>query len=170
MMLNDRRLRRLINACVLDPAPEDVAIGPASIDLRLGSTFLEPGRVEGEYDTVEVTDGDPYLLRPGQSVLASSLEFLRMPTNLSGKVEGRSSWARKFLIIHAAGFIDPGFEGTVTLELVNVGPWVLRLEPGTRICQLIMEELTEPAERPYSKKPGAKYQGQRGPTGAKPDA
>lgn len=164
----------------LDPA----LVQPASIDLRLGDSFrimhpappaerLQAGSVHyGAIDTRAMTD-ETYplkpgadgrlLIAPGDFILANTLERIKVPDYLAAKVEGKSSLGRIGLLLHAtAGFIDPGFEGTVTLELSVVAPRPLVLYTGMKIGQICFFVLTNPAVRPYgSEGLGSKYQGQQ---------
>src|SRR6201993_526480 len=112
-------------------------------------------------------DGDePFVLHPGEFVLASTYEVITLPDDLAGRLEGKSSLGRLGLLTHStAGWIDPGFSGHVTLELSNVATLPIKLWPGMKIGQLCILRLTSPAEHPYgSARVGSKYQGQRGPT------
>jgi dCTP deaminase len=89
---------------------------------------------------------------------------VRIPNDLVGRVEGRSSIGRLAVVVHAtAGFIDPGFEGQITLELSNLGRCAVKLYPGMRISQIVFHTMTSPSERPYGQGRGSKYQGQSGP-------
>jgi dCTP deaminase len=137
-------------------------IQPASLDVRLGSTFLR--HPSGE--EVEVAEGQAYSMAAGECLLASLVETVEMRCdNVSIRVEGKSSWARKFLTIHAAGFVDPGFCGDITLELKNDGHSRIELRPGVPIAQLSFHFLDAPARRLYgSEGLGSHYQYQKGPT------
>jgi dCTP deaminase len=136
-------------------------VQPASVDLRLGSEFRGPTASEIEVASI----AKPRILAPGEMLLGSTLERVVIPHDLVARVEGRSSVGRLGLIVHAtAGFVDPGFDGQITLEFVNLGPRPITLEPGVRICQLTLHQLTSPASRPYGLARGSKYAGQRGPT------
>jgi len=180
MILSDTdilaRLRE--GGLVIDPLDDvDQQVQPASVDLRLGSEFLEfqrtniscihPTREEevGEYisETV-VAEGDEFILHPGDFVLGTTKERVEMPADLVANVEGRSSLGRLAVVVHAtAGFVDPGYRGQVTLELSNLGTAPVALTPGMRVSQLVFTELTSPAERPYGSERGSKYQDQHGP-------
>ncbi|AXG06155.1 dCTP deaminase [Haloplanus rubicundus] len=163
---------------VIDPLDDvDQQVQPASVDLRLGSEFLEfqrtniscihPTREEevGEYISETVVDeGDEFILHPGDFVLGTTKERVEMPADLVANVEGRSSLGRLAVVVHAtAGFVDPGYRGQVTLELSNLGTAPVALTPGMRVSQLVFTELTSPAERPYGSERGSKYQDQHGP-------
>ena len=178
MILSDRDLQtRLFRGdLVIEPLDEpEVQIQPASIDLRLGRTFLVPGESVAPIDSHDGRGGDyrervlsghePLVLYPGDFVLGSTMERVRVPPDLVGRVEGRSSLGRLAIVVHAtAGFVDPGFEGQITLELSNLGRAPVALHPGMRICQFVLHVLSSAAERPYGSERGSKYQGQIGPT------
>jgi dCTP deaminase len=106
-----------------------------------------------------------YQLMPGDCVLGSIVEAVSIPSDVVACIEGKSSWARHFLTVHSAGFIDPGFNGDITLELKNDGKLPLVLEPGRAIAQISFLWLAAPALRPYgSEGLGSHYQYQKGPT------
>jgi dCTP deaminase len=134
-------------------------VQPASIDLTLSASFLVGG-------AKRVADG-VYELAPGEFVLGSTAETVFVPNGYAARVEGRSSWGRKGLLIHAsAGFIDPGFRGQITLELKNLHQVeTIRLPVEDRICQITYLTMSAPALYPYgSPNLGSHYQGQHGPT------
>jgi dCTP deaminase len=163
---------------VIDPLADiDQQVQPASVDLRLGSEFLEFQRTNiscihptrerevSEYiDETVVEAGEEFILHPGDFVLGTTKERVEMPADLVANVEGRSSLGRLAVVVHAtAGFVDPGYRGQVTLELSNLGTAPVALTPGMRVSQLVFTELTSPAERPYGSERGSKYQDQHGP-------
>lgn len=177
MILSDRDIKLELESgrLVIDPIGDpDVQIQPASVDLRLATDFIifraagqrayiHPsltGVMEEVTERID-TGGDPFILHPGQFVLASTMEWFKLPANLVGRVDGRSSLGRLGVLMHAtAGFIDPGFEGKITLELSNVNQMPVVLKPGMRVCQISFEQTSTPAERPYGKERGSKYQSQ----------
>ena len=179
MILSDRSIREVIEEgrLVVDPF-EPANIQPSSIDLRIDRFFRvfrnHTQRVidvkenqENLTELVEVTDeDDPFILHPGEFVLASTLERVGVPDDLVGRVDGKSSLGRLGLLTHAtAGFIDPGFNGHITLELSNVATLPITIYSGMKVAQISFERMTTPAEHPYgSQGRGSKYQGQRGPT------
>ncbi|MFB6154935.1 MAG: dCTP deaminase [Haloferacaceae archaeon] len=163
---------------VVEPLDDiDMQVQPASIDLRLGSEFLEfqrtniscihPNRDDevNEYVTeTYVERGDEFILHPGDFVLGTTRERVEIPPDLLATVEGRSSLGRLAVVIHAtAGIVDPGYRGQITLELSNLGTAPVALTPGMRVSQLIFTEMKRPAERPYGTERGSKYQNQTGP-------
>ncbi|MHA6806151.1 dCTP deaminase [Salinifilum ghardaiensis] len=178
MLLSDRDLREEIDAQRLELDPFEAAlIQPSSIDVRLDRFFrvfdntkythIDPSRQQDELTSlVENTDEDPFVLHPGEFVLGSTFETVRLPTDLAGRLEGKSSLGRLGLLTHStAGFIDPGFSGHITLELSNVANLPISLWPGMKIGQLCLFRLSSPAAAPYgSREAGSRYQGQRGPT------
>ena len=180
MILSDADILRRLEDGNLSVEPLDdldLQIQPASIDLRLGREFLEFQRTNipcihpdseqevSEYVTETVVDdGDEFILHPGDFVLGTTKERVEIPADLLAHVEGRSSFGRLAVVIHAtAGVVDPGYCGQITLELSNLGTAPVALKPGTRISQLIFTELKSPSERPYGEGRGSKYQNQSGP-------
>src|SRR6266542_4213811 len=159
VILSDRSLREAIEAgrLIVDPI-DDEAIQPSSIDMRQS--------MDGLTELVEVKPDDAFILHPGEFVLGSTLEMIGIPADLAARLEGKSSLGRLGLLTHStAGFLDPGFQGHVTLELSNVANLPITLYPGMRIGQIAVFQLTTPADRPYgSGGVRSKYQGQRGPT------
>lgn len=185
MILSDRDIRaalqRLENPLIVDPGFDPRRLQPASLELTLATEI----KVQVKYYTknangvtivewVEWKDRsiDPDLgieMKPDAFWLASTVEMVRVPTDLVAQVNGKSSWARQGLMAHTvSGFVDPGFKGQITLELKNVSAGPLRLFPGIPICQLVFTQLTSPAERPYgSTGLDSHYQGQTGPTASR---
>ncbi|MCW2981243.1 MAG: dcd [Solirubrobacterales bacterium] len=168
---DDPDLRRRL---VVMPLMDKAQIGPASIDIRLGTEFkllrriddagLDPGShhqpdVERMQEHVSIPIGESLWLHPGQFVLGSTLEFIRFPVHLSGYVVGRSSWGRLGLLIATAIMVQPGFAGNLTLELVNHGEGPIALYPGCRIGQLAVHTLPGDTAHPYT----GKYLGPIGP-------
>ncbi|OGJ64860.1 dCTP deaminase [Candidatus Peribacteria bacterium RIFCSPHIGHO2_12_FULL_55_11] len=149
-------------------------IHASSLDLRLGPTFklyehskfavLDPKNPEsfaGNMRTITIPEGESFIVQPGEFVLGVTQETITVPDDLVVRVEGRSSLGRLGIIIHStAGFVDPGFSGTITLEISNLNRLPVALYPGMRICQLAFEMMSSPADMPYHKKPGSKYQHQ----------
>jgi dCTP deaminase len=167
---------------VIEPLEDiDMQVQPASVDLRLGSEFLEFQRTniscihpneENEVDEyiteTHIEDGEDFILHPGDFVLGTTRERVEIPDDIVAHVEGRSSLGRLAIVVHAtAGLADPGYEGQITLELSNLGNAPVALTPGMRISQLTFTQLTSPAERPYGAERGSKYQGQAGPQASK---
>ena len=178
MVLSDRAIRRLIEDGRIGIDPYEPALmQPSSLDVRVDRLFrvFRNSRYpfidvkteqEGLTELVEVEDGEPFILHPGEFVLGSTLERVTLPDDLVARLEGKSSLGRLGLLIHStAGFIDPGFDGHVTLELSNVANLPITIYPAMKIGQLSFVQMSEPAETPYgSGALGSKYQGQRGPT------
>lgn len=178
MLLSDHDIRDAIESGRLGIDPFDAGlIQPSSIDVRMDNLFrvfnnskythIDPKQEQPDLTTlVEVPEGDPFVLHPGEFVLAATLERFSLPDDLAGRLEGKSSLGRLGLLTHStAGFIDPGFSGHITLELSNVANLPITLWPGMKVGQLALFAMTSAAETPYgSSKLGSKYQGQRGPT------
>lgn len=180
MYLPDHEIETAVRTGHLGVTPFDPAlVQPASIDVRLdrefmvlhrfrGGDLIDPSTTRtGTWQYVECRPRDhAFVLIPGDFVLASTWEKVRMPADLLGRLEGKSSLGRLGVRVHStAGFIDPGFEGHITLELSNDAGVPVALWPGQRIGQLSLARLSSPAQRPYgSGATGSRYQGQRGPT------
>jgi dCTP deaminase len=178
MLLSDRDLVSEIKSGDLALEPfEPALMQPSSIDVRLDRYFrvlnnhlythIDPAVQQDDLtSSVEVADGEAFVLHPGEFVLGTTLEAIGLPDDLVARVEGKSSLGRLGLLIHAtAGFVDPGWtRGQITLELSNVATLPIKLWPGMRIGQLSFHCLDAPAERPYGHPDlGSKYVGQRGP-------
>ncbi len=155
-------------------------VQPSSVDVRLDGSFrlfdnhryafIDPAIDQPELTRlVEVGADEPFILHPGEFVLASTYEVITLGDDIAARLEGKSSLGRLGLVTHAtAGFIDPGFSGHVTLELSNVATLPIKLWPGMKIGQFCFFQLTSPAEHPYGSGPYAnRYQGQRGPTASR---
>lgn len=181
VLLSDRDIRSAIDAGDLLIEPYDAElVQPSSVDVRMDRFFrvfnnskythIDPREPQEELTSlVEVEEGELFVLHPGEFVLASTLEKFTLPDHLAGRLEGKSSLGRLGLLTHStAGFIDPGFNGYITLELSNVANLPIVLWPGMKVGQLAIFKMSSPAETPYgSGKLGSKYQGQRGPTPSK---
>ena len=170
MILSDTTIKAMLHSNELSISPlDEQQIQPASVDIRLGNTFsiVEEscsGVLKfGEEIKYKVIETERYLLLPGQFVLATTKEYFVLPDNLTAFVEGRSSIGRLGLFIQNAGWVDPGFEGEITLELFNANKCAIELECGRRVGQLVFAQLDKNAENPYR----GKYQGQRGATGSR---
>lgn len=180
MILSDGDIRRRLEdgTLAIDPLDDpELQIQPASVDLRLGRTFLEFQRtnipcihpdsedeIESYVSETIVDEGEEFILHPSDFVLGTTKERVEIPADLIAHVEGRSSLGRLAIVVHAtAGLCDPGFKGKITLELSNLGAAPVALEPDMRISQLTFTRLTSPAERPYGAERGSKYQDQQGP-------
>ncbi|SCF49483.1 dCTP deaminase [Micromonospora matsumotoense] len=178
MLLSDLDLITEIKAGSLSLEPfESSLVQPSSIDVWLDRLFrvfethrhthIDPSVEQDDLTTlVEVPEGEPFVLHPGEFVLGSTLEVVPLGDQLAARLEGKSSLGRLGLFTHStAGFIDPGFSGPVTLELSNVANLPITLWPGMKIGQLCVFRLSSPAEHPYgSAVYGSRYQGQRDPT------
>jgi dCTP deaminase len=178
VILSDGTIRRLLAEGRIEVDPfDDALLQPSSIDVRVDRFFRVFHNARHPYidvkepqddltELVEIEDEAPFILHPGEFVLASTLERIRLPDDVVARLEGKSSLGRLGLLIHStAGFIDPGWDGHVTLELSNVANLPITIYYAMRIGQVSFMQLTEPAETPYGDRSlGSKYQGQRGPT------
>lgn len=182
MILSDRDIKKAIQEGrigVTSPETDhEKNIHASSMDLRLGKWFkvyehskfpvLDPLKMDsfaGLTKLVEITNPEePFIVHPGDFVLGVTMESVKLADDIVARVEGRSSLGRLGIVIHStAGFIDAGFEGTITLEITNINRMPVALYPGMRVCQLAFEEMTSPAEVPYNMKKSSKYQGQKLP-------
>lgn len=178
MVLSDRDIKREMQQgrIIIEPLQlKDVQ--PASVDVRLGSnfrifrnsthTYIDPLIEQPDLtEEVIVPEGESFVLHPGQFALGTTLERIVLPDDILGKLEGKSTLGRLGLMIHStAGYVDPGWDGELTLELSNVATLPIMLHPGMRIGQMSFERMSSPVERPYgSAQLGSHYQGQKGAT------
>lgn len=177
MILSDTDIKKEIKSKRLLVTPFDkTSIQPASLDVKLGSEIRifkntqkacldvkEP--FEDYMELIKIPKGKPLVVHPGEFLLGTTVEKVKLPDDLVGQLNGRSSLGRLGIIVHAtAGFIDPGFEGFVTLEMTNMANIPIALYPGMRIGQIAFIKLSSPSEKPYGKKVNSKYSGQVGPT------
>ena len=179
MVLSDRTIKEELakGRIVIEPLGEG-CIQPASVDLRLDRqiiTFLPPEKysyvdirtdLAGLTVLKEIPDPMPYVLKPGQFILGTTLEYVELPHDVVARLEGKSSLGRLGLLIHStAGYVDPGWKGQLTLEISNVAQFEITLYYQMKISQISFLRLSTPAERTYgSAELGSKYQGQVGPT------
>jgi dCTP deaminase len=177
MVLSDRTIKEQLREgrIRIEPYDEEL-LQPSSVDVRVDRFFRVFRNSRYPYidvkqpmdDLTELVEmeGEPFILHPGEFVLGSTLERITLPDDLVARLEGKSSLGRLGLLIHStAGFIDPGWDGHVTLELSNVANLPITIYYGMKIGQLSFVQLSEAAETPYgSGELGSKYQGQAGPT------
>ncbi len=181
MILSNTDIREELNEgnLVVEPLDQD-QIQPASIDLTLADDFVVYGG-KGYKATLHPSDEDmirkvgteysgvsSMTVKPDQFVLASTQEEVALPNNVVGTVEGVSSMGRLGPIPHTAGHVDPGFGSSgakdITLEIKNLNPHPVELEPGMRFCQIVLKYTNSPASPGYDEKEGAKYDDQDGAT------
>ena len=181
MLLSDHDIKIELESGRVGLDPLDLGmIQPSSIDVRLDKyfrlfdnhkyPFIDPREDQPELTRlVEIADGEPFILHPGEFVLGSTYELVTLPDDIAARLEGKSSLGRLGLLTHStAGFVDPGFSGHVTLELSNVATLPIKLWPGMKIGQLCFIRLTSAADKPYgSSEYSSRYQGQRGPTASR---
>lgn len=184
MVLSDTDLKKALNSgrIKITPAPDlKTQLGSCSIDLRLGNIFrvfehsknpyIDPAKKDYSNEItreIRVSDGEHFIMQPGDFVLAMTLEKVKIGDDLLGRLEGRSSLGRLGIVVHStASVFDPGWDGNPVLELGNLGRMAVALTVGMRICSFTFEELSSPAEVPYNKKRSAKYTLQKGPDESK---
>lgn len=179
-MLSDRDIRSVIKKGLLTfrPSLARDQIGPASIDLRLGDTFMifKPGytmaldprnRFLKKYmDVIRIPKGKQFVLHPKDFVVAATHEYIKVPDSMVVRVEGKSTLARMGILVHTAGFVDPGYEGAITLEISNHSGFPVLLYPKMYICQIAVSMLSSPAEVPYNKRKKSLYYKHKGPAPA----
>lgn len=178
MILSDSEIKKYLNSWELQVESlwwYDILaqIWPASLDFRLGNTFkyykrdnltlIDPniGVDANHIETVILDEKTPFILHPRQFVLWVTMEKIRIPYDLVARCEGRSSIGRLGIVIHStAGFVDPGFEGTITLEITNINEVPVALYPGMRIGQFAFESILWKVDVTYDKRKWSKYMGQ----------
>ncbi|MCH2189016.1 dCTP deaminase [Candidatus Gracilibacteria bacterium] len=187
MILADSEIKRRIQTGEIQVNTENdydiiSQIGPASLDFRLGHTFkyyrrknqvvidVRKGVEEKFVGEAYLEKDEAFILHPGDFILGATLESFSIPENLVARCEGRSSLGRLGIVIHStAGFIDPGFSGTITLEMTNINEVPVAIYPGMRIGQLAFETLEGNCDMPYNKRKGSKYMGQKNPEASRID-
>lgn len=182
MILSDRDIKKIIKErrLIFNPSLTKDQISPASIDLKLGNTFkifdiskqylldTKKGLPDKKFIiTRKIKKGEAFILHPNNFVLASTKEYVKVPDDIILRVEGKSTLARMGILVHTAGFVDPGFEGTLTLEISNQSNLPVALYPDMYICQIAVEKLSSPAEVPYNKRKKSLYSRSAGPVAAK---
>jgi dCTP deaminase len=181
VILSDRDIRAELEAgrIVIDPYLPD-AVQPSSVDLHLGNRFrvfrnnrtavIDPRQEQPELtELVEIAGDEPFILHPGEFVLGATFERVALPDDLVARLEGKSSLGRLGLLIHStAGYVDPGWEGTLTLELSNVANLPIKLYDGMKIGQISFQRLSSAVEVGYGDaRIGSKYRGQTDPTASR---
>jgi dCTP deaminase len=180
MVLSDKHIKDALKSkrIIISPQPNLTdSLGSCSIDLRLGKIFrvfehskkpfIDPSKKDYSNEItreIKLKDGEQFIMQPGDFVLAVTLEQVTIPTDLMGRLEGRSSLGRLGIVVHStASVFDPGWDGKCVLELGNLGRMAVALTVGMRICAMTFEELSSAADVPYTKKKGAKYKIQQEP-------
>jgi dCTP deaminase len=172
MVLSDRDIcDRIQNGGLVIEPFERACVEPASVDLHLGTEFrraldeqeqLSLSNSGSECDGINWEYNEhSIVVAPDDFVLATTRETVSIPDDIVARVTGRSSLGRLGISIHqTAGYIDPGFEGQITLEIGNCGPAPIELSSGDRVCQISFTMLSSSAEQPYDF--DKSYQGQDG--------
>ena len=184
MLLSDKDIKAKLDKgeIKISPMPDlAVALGPISVDLRLGNQFMvykrseqafidvrSPETFENLTSLISKSSEESFTIHPGEFVLATTLESVEIPNNLAGRLEGRSSLGRLGIVIHStAGKFDPGWKGKLVLEISNIGPVPVKIYPEMRICQLLFETLSSETSQPYTERKSSKYKYQESPLGSK---
>jgi dCTP deaminase len=184
MVLSDRDIKAalLSKRIIVAPMPDlGTQLGTCSLDLRLGNVFrvfdhsrypyIDPARRDYSNEItkkVVIKNGEDFIMQPGDFVLAVTLERVKLPPDLMGRLEGRSSLGRIGIVVHStASIFDAGWNGKCVLELGNLGKMAVKLTPGMRICAMSFEELSSGAELPYTKRKSSKYVFQKEPMESK---
>ena len=168
VVLSDRDIKKYLNEKKLVIVGLDLeCIDPCSVDLKLSNKFrvfrnteathidTRQGVNEELMEYIEKEEGKPFIVHPGELVLASTMEYVKLPNDLVGTLDGRSSLGRLGIVVHStANSFDPGFEGNPTLEISNISRIPVAIWPGMRICRLSFTKLSSPVERNYGDKKG----------------
>ena len=181
MVLSDRTIKEELEKGRIVIEPLDCAcLQPSSVDLHLANQFrvfrnsllpyIDVRHPMSELtELIEIDADRPFILHPGEFALGSTMERVALPDDIVARLEGKSSLGRLGLLIHStAGFVDPGWDGHLTLELSNVANLPIALYAGMRIGQISFLRMTTPVERPFgSPGLGSRYQGQVEPTASR---
>jgi dCTP deaminase len=180
-ILSDKSIKEYLKAgkIVIDHLKDyEKQIQPSSVDLRIGNEFksfkiirkpfIDPKDkidLDTYMESVRIEEEGSFIIHPNEFALATTYETVKIPNDLVARVEGRSSMGRLGITMHVtAGYIDPGFEGKITLEISNIGKMPVALYPGQRVCQIVFETMTSPSDRPYGHpERDSKYMGQKRP-------
>ncbi|MEM5778207.1 MAG: dCTP deaminase [Candidatus Aenigmatarchaeota archaeon] len=170
MILSDKDIKNYINLgkIFIEPKLKEEQFQSAWIDLTLGKEFrvfkstqsalVDPKNPEEITETILVDNDKPFIIHPGEFVLGTVNEYIKLPNDLAGAVDGRSSLGRLGVVVHVTStFADPGWEGRLVLEITNIGKMPVALYPGMRICKFVFIKLSSPSEKPYYMKKDAKY-------------
>ena len=184
-ILSDRDIKKCLETgeILIEPLENpERQIQPSSVDLRIGNEFkgfriirkpcidpMDKTDIDSYMESFYIDDGEPFIIHPGEFALATTYETVKLPDNLVARVEGRSSMGRLGITMHVtAGYIDPGFQGRITLEISNIGKMPVALYTGQRVCQIVFETMTSPSEKPYGHPDrDSKYMGQQRPETSK---
>jgi dCTP deaminase len=179
-IVSDKDIKKYLDdeKIIIDPLKDEKQIQPSSVDLRIGNEFkvfkvirkpyidpLDEEDVASYMESSIVEKGEAFIIHPNEFALATTSEYIKVPNDLVARVEGRSSMGRLGVTMHVtAGYIDPGFEGKITLEISNIGAMPVALYPGQRVCQVVFETMTSPSQKPYGHpERNSKYMGQKRP-------
>lgn len=184
-ILSDQDIKKCLESgkIIIEPLEKpEIQIQPSSVDLRIGNEFkgfrivrkpcidpMDKSDLESYMESFYIDEGEPFIIHPGEFALATTYETVKVPDDLVARVEGRSSMGRLGITMHVtAGYIDPGFQGKITLEISNIGKMPVALYTGQRVCQIVFETMTSPSKRPYGHPDrDSKYMGQKRPISSK---
>ena len=184
-ILSDQDIKKCLESgkIIIEPLEKpEIQIQPSSVDLRIGNEFkgfrivrkpcidpMDKSDLESYMESFYIDEGEPFIIHPGEFALATTYETVKLPDDLVARVEGRSSMGRLGITMHVtAGYIDPGFQGKITLEISNIGKMPVALYTGQRVCQIVFETMTSPSKRPYGHPDrDSKYMGQKRPISSK---
>lgn len=163
MILSDKTIKNMLDSgeLVITPLATE-GIQPASVDCTIGEHFLIVD--DNQMSVIDMNQpikyrevsADEFVIPPKSFVLATTQEYIKLPDNITAFIEGRSSIGRMGLFIQNAGWVDPGFEGKLTLELYNANSLPIKIYKGRRVGQFVFCTMDQVAESPYR----GKYQGQ----------
>ncbi len=184
-ILSDTDIKKYLESGKITISPledPEIQIQPSSVDLRIGREFkgfkiirkpvidpMDKSDLESYMESFYLEEDEPFIIHPGEFALATTYETVKLPGDLVARVEGRSSMGRLGITMHVtAGYIDPGFQGKITLEISNIGKMPVALYTGQRVCQIVFETMTSPSEKPYGHPDrDSKYMGQERPITSK---
>jgi dCTP deaminase len=184
-ILSDTDIKKYLESGKITITPledPEIQIQPSSVDLRIGREFkgfkiirkpvidpMDKSDLESYMESFYLEEDEPFIIHPGEFALATTYETVKLPGDLVARVEGRSSMGRLGITMHVtAGYIDPGFQGKITLEISNIGKMPVALYTGQRVCQIVFETMTSPSEKPYGHPDrDSKYMGQERPITSK---
>jgi len=175
MIFSDRDIKKMIEQgnITVEPSLTKEQMQPAWIDLTLSNEFrifkhtdaacIDPKEDNHYTETIKIDGDKPFILHPGEFVLGAVNEYIKLPADVVGAVDGRSSLGRLGVVVHLTStFVNPGWGGKLVLEITNAGKMPVKIYPGMRICKFVFFQMTSAAEEPYDKKEGSKYNEQKG--------
>jgi dCTP deaminase len=180
-VLSDRDIKKAITEKRIEISNVSIEeISCASVDLKLGNEFrvfkhnelthidVRNPNTDNLTELIKIENNKQFIIHPGELVLGTTKEYIKVPSNMIARLDGRSSLGRLGLVIHStAGIVNPGFEGQLTLEIHNISHIPISIWPNTKICQITFEKLSSDCDKPYNKRASSKYNKQKGPETSK---